>query len=571
MVTNDSVGNTGRGTPEELLICLREHVDNARLDSAEALLHQGAAESIEEYLNDNPERIDAVFIYAGVMFRVGRVEEAFHWYRDILKVEDNFGVYNQLACICQTTGRLTEAVGYLKRAAALKPARLEVKANLAKALFEVGHVSEGIGMYRELVEKDPSNTKYHSSLLFFLHHLPELETEELFSEHLRWASRHDSSCSSIRSHLNSPDPDRKLRIGYLSGDMRRHSAAYFFESLLDGHDRDRYELYGYGNVAWPDHYTSRLAEKFDVYHNIYGIEDAAAAAVIEADKIDILVEMNGHLGDSRVSLLMNRPAPVIVSYLAINTTAVGAVDYRFTDVCENPPGTEKYYTEKLVRLPGCHLCYRPPEFAPCVGPLPLDRNGFITFGSFNNHIKLHPHVIRNWAEILKRCRGSRLVLKFGAGSDKVIKKRFMDQFRVLGVEAGRVNIHGRRKPAEHMAMYNEIDIALDSWPFNGCTTTCEALWMGVPVISMSGENFVSRAALTILNTLDMDFFVANCEKEYIAKAISLAENSESLRIIRNSMRARIASSGLCDASAFALKVEQAYREMWEKWCRTKDK
>ena len=553
------------GQVESVLAELGRAVDASETDKARDILKAGAEAGIEAFLSNHPDRIDQMFDYARIMFRLERVEDACRWYRAVLNTEENFGAYNELGCIYQSQGRLSDAVSCLKKAVELRPHRTEMWANIGKALFEAGETEEGMAWLVRAVEQDPQNAAVHSVFLFCLHHLPELDTEDLFDYHRQWAEVH--ACRPFRTAFeNNPDPERKLRIGYLSADFRRHSAAYFFESLLDGHDRGLYEIYAYGNVAWPDYFTDRIRGKCDRYRNIYGMTDAEADELMVNDGIDILVDLMGHTGENRMTLLARKPAPLIISYLAINTTAVPAVDYRFTDRYLNPPETQQYYTEQFIYLPDCHLCYRPVDFAPGMVSLPALRNGYVTFGSFNNHLKLHPHVLSVWSNILNRCEGARLVLKFGAGNDPFVRNRILGRFKKSGIDSERVTILGRKSPQEHLEMYNEIDIALDTWPFNGCTTTCEALWMGVPVVSMIGEDFVSREGLSILKKIGLDFFAVSEQEEYINRALALASNIDSLAGIRNSMRARIASSGLCYARGFTRGVEQAYREIWRKWC-----
>jgi len=373
------------------------------------------------------------------------------------------------------------------------------------------------------------------------------------------------------SHTNNPDPDRKLRVGYISPDFRRNSVAYFFESLLDGHNRQQVETFGYANVEFEDEFTQRLKEKFDHYRDIYSTDDRTLTELVERDRIDILVDLAGHTGDNRLTAIACKPAPIQVTYLGYpDTTGIKAVDYRLTDNLAEPPDSQKFYTEELVFLPEGFLCYRPPDFAPTVVTLPLDEKGYVTFGSFNNSCKINPMIVELWVEILNACPNSHFMLKLKGGDEPEIKDRYAGYFENAGIDLDRLDIYGWQNPTEHLKLYNQVDIALDTFPYNGTTTTCEALWMGVPVISLVGsEHHISRVGLSILSRVGLEFFAATEPSEYVSKAVALAENQQSLRHIRSSMRARIAASGLCHAKAFAGQVETAYRKMWHRWCQTR--
>jgi predicted O-linked N-acetylglucosamine transferase (SPINDLY family) len=346
--------------------------------------------------------------------------------------------------------------------------------------------------------------------------------------------------------------------------------AYFFEPILDGHDRQDVEVYGYGNVEFPDEITERLIEKFDCYRDIRSLDDQAAAELVERDRIDILVDLAGHVGDNRLLVMARKPAPIQLTYLGYpDTTGLTAIDYRLTDVLADPPdsGAQRFYTEELAFLPDGFLCYRPPDFASALSPLPAADADLLTFGSFNNGSKINPPLIRMWADLLRANPNSRLLLKLKGGDDPLIAANYLERFEETGLNCDRVDIIGWKTPEEHLKAYAQVDIALDTYPYNGTTTTCEALWMGVPVISLVGECHASRVGLSILTRLGLEFFAASTPQEYIAKATALATNLPALARIRRTMRARIAASGLCHAKGFARQIEAAYRRMWYRWCR----
>jgi len=441
--------------------------------------------------------------------------------------------------------------------------------NFAKHLVMTGETQQLLDLMPKMIEVRPWDAKLHSHLLFILHHLPDLAPQMILQEHKRWARIHTPASHPRTSHSNIPEPNRKLRIGYISPDFRTHPVAFFFESVLDGHDGEKVETYGYGNVADPDCVTQRLKHKFDHYRNIYGLDDAEAIHLIEQDKIDILVDLAGHTNNHRLGVLSYKPAPVQVTYLGYpGTTGVTAVDYRLSDNLTNPPESHKFYTEELLCLGEVFTCYRPPESAPAVTPLPADEKGYITFGSFKNNCKINPQLIALWAEVLKATENSQLLLRFERGDDEAIQSHYHRQFERFGIAGDRVRISGWRPFDEHLQFYGQVDIALDTWPFNGHTTTCHALWMGVPVISLVGQSHASRIGLSILNSIAMEFFAASNPGEYVAKAAALAQNRQSLAKIRATMRQRMAATTLCNPKKFTEELELLFRKIWRRWCDT---
>lgn len=431
-----------------------------------------------------------------------------------------------------------------------------------------GRKDEGIEMLRKAPEMAPDDPNIHSTFLFRLHHMPNLDVQMLYEEHRRWARTHAPVRLAKSSHANIPEPDRKIRVGYISPDFRTHPVAYFFEPLLQEHDRTRVEVYGYSNTGRPDHVTRRLEHKFDGYRNIRNLCDKDVVSLIEQDGIDILVDLAGHTPGNSLTVMAYRPAPVAVTYLGYpDTTGMEQIDCRLTDSLADPSSSQSFYVEKLVHLSDGFLCYRPPDFAPPTGPLPALRNGFVTFGSFNNNSKINPETISLWAQVLNSNGGSRLLLKSRAGDDQGVRENYYRQFEQLGIPRDRIEMHGQKPAAEYMQLYNSVDIAFDTYPYNGTTTTCDAMWMGAPVISMIGKPHASRVGLSILTQVGLEFFAASTRSEFVARASALAQNLEALIDIRFSMRPRMTESTLCNAKAFAHSVEKAYRRVWRKWCR----
>jgi len=554
------------GVLPKSLIEANEAAATGRIEEATRLLNDKVEQAVLEIIAQDPLRTD-IMLVLGMLFKQTRqMHKAKDLFEKILQQEPHPLVYNELAYICRCMGHLSDAIQYQTKAVEADPSNAELLANLARMLIAAGNAEEGINLFRKAVEMEPANAAMHSNFLFNLHYLPNLDPQMLFAEHERWGRIHAPASLAKLSHSNVPDPDRRLRIGYISPDFCSHPVAYFFEPLLDGHDHNAVEVFGYGNVRMPSTVTERLKRKFDHYRNIRGLDDNAVVNMIQRDKIDILVELSGHTTDNRLLMMAHKPAPIQVTYLGSpDTTGMEAIDYRFTDAKANPPESQKFNSEELVFLPDGFLCYKPSDSAPPVTALPASRNVFITFGSFNSRSEIHPHIIELWASILRANRDSRILLKFGVSTDSRMNRHYFSQFERRGISSSRVAICGWKLLDEHFGMYGQVDIALDTYPCNGFTTTCEALWMGVPVISQVGQCHASRIGLSILNTVGLDFLAAFTPDEYVAKATALAANPQALAQLRSSMRQLMKDSALCDAKRFARKAEAAYRKMWHRW------
>jgi len=553
----------------QFLVEANTAITTGQIERARELVNDEGIEEVCQIIQKDLSRTDIMLMLAVLLHRTGQVDKAENWFKRILEVEPNALVYNELAVMFGNTGRLSEAVKHLRKAVELEPEVLAFKVNLAKKLRTIGQVQEGIELLRKAVEREPDNPVFHSNLLLYLHYLSEIDCQNLFEEHTRWGRLHAPMSLAKTAHDNTPDPDRRLRIGYISPDFYGHAITSFFEPLLDGHHHEDFEVYGYGNVERPDDVTERLKGKFDHYRNIFGLEDEKTAKLIEADKIDILIDLAGHTGGNRLLVLAYKPAPVQVTYLGCaDTTGMKQVDYRLTDKWGDSPQSQKFYTEELIYLPEGFLCYRPAYHTSGISDLPANQNGYITFGSFNNNCKINPFIMGLWAKILTSNENSHLLLKFKAGGDQEVREHYYQQFELLGIPRARVEIHGWKRRVEYLELYRNMDIALDTYPYNGHTTTCEAMWMGVPTISLVGKHFASRVGLSILSCAGLEFFAASSPDEYITKATALAKNPQALATIRATMRQRMAASILGDAKRFAGSVERAYRQMWYRWCRS---
>jgi predicted O-linked N-acetylglucosamine transferase (SPINDLY family) len=497
----------------------------------------------------------------------GAADEAIAAYRQAIELEPNFvrALYN-LGAALQDCGQLEEAIGFYTKALALKEDFAEVHGNLGNALKDMGRIDDALSSYRRALSLK-SETKAAHNLLFGLHFHPDWGPREILEEHLRWNRVYAEPLSrSIRPHESDLSPDRRLRIGFVSPDFTVHPVGRFMVPLLSNLDRQAVEVLCYSDVRRPDEMTERIKAQVDVWRSILFVPDEQTAEMIRADRIDILFDLTMHADGSRLLMFARKPAPVQATYLAYcSTTGLSAMDYRLSDPYLDPLGTdESVYTEQTVRLPSTYWCYMAPDETSEVGPLPALQNGQITFGCLNNFGKVSEPTLRAWCAVLRRAPSARLTVFAREGPHR---KRAIDLVAGEGIDSVRFVFVGAVPTPQYFRRYLEIDIALDPFPFGGGTTTCDALWMGVPVVSLAGRTAVSRAGLSILSNLGLPELVARDVDEYVRMATELAADLPRLADLRSSLRSRMQVSPLMDAKTFARGFEDACRRMWREHCR----
>lgn len=533
-----------------------------RLDDAVAAYRRAI-----ELRPDYPEALTNLGI---ALKQLGRLEDAHAACQRAAALKpDDATVLVNLGSVLQAQGRLDEAEACYARAVALDGTSQTARENLSNAIACQGRMAEAEQLQHAVVAAAPDAVLAHSNLLFCLNYRADVSADYVFERHREWGMRHAEGLARGAGHANVRDPHRRLRIGYVSPDFRTHSVARFFEPLLARHDRAAFEITGYAEIKQGDAVTDRIRAGMDRWRPTLGLSDDELAARIREDAIDILVDLAGHTSGNRLLTFARKPAPVQVSWLGYaNTTGVAAIDYRFSDAeCEPPGDADKRSCERIWRLPHGFHCFGAPTDAPAVVPPPMVAAGAVTFGSFNNFLKLAPETIRLWARLLNAVPGARLLLKSNFVFDAAAHRRHLERFAAAGIDPARITMLPYiADDRGHLAAYGRIDIALDPFPYNGTTTTCEALWMGVPVVTLRGDRHAARVGASLLTHVGLAELIAEDEDAVIRIASDLAAAPERLAALRAGLRVRVAESPLCDSAGFARDVEDAFGAMWRAWC-----
>jgi protein O-GlcNAc transferase len=521
----------------------------------------------QQVLIQNPDFAQAHNNLANVLKDMGRVDDAIACYQRALTIDPNYAdARSNLASVLHAQGTLDEAVVCFEQTIAMCPDFVSSHINLGNLFKDQGRLDEAIASYRRALELRPDNAVAHSNLAYALHFHPGSDANEIFQEHVRWNDRH---ARHLRTACMFGDidrsPDRRLRIGYVSPDFREHVVAWNLLPLLNQHDHEKFEVIAYADLIRPDAMTDRIRAMTDGWRDIRGKSDEQVADLVHTDRVDILIDLASHMKRNRLLVFARKPAPVQVTYLAYcSTTGLEAMDYRLSDPYMDPADSDlSCYSERTVRLPETYWCYRPGGPTPEVSLPPSLANGFITFGCLNNFAKVSGDALELWADVLSAVPGSRLLLSTGVGSHR---KAVIDRFARRGISADRLELIGWQPWERYVQQLSSVDIALDPFPYNGGITSCDALWMGVPVVSLSGRTAVGRAGRSILSNIGLREMVADTPEGYIQIAVGLANDQPRLRELRATLRQRMEQSPLMDAPRFARDVEAAYRQMWKNWC-----
>lgn len=535
-----------------------------------AALHVGrldeAATAFDQATTINPQFAEAWFNLAIVHERMGKLKESLKYAERAREIKPQWpGAHNMIALLQLQLGDHALAQESFDRALALDPNFVPSLAGLGNVYTDRGDHDKALQYIRRSLEIHPHDFNAHSVLMMSMLSSEASTPEAIFEAHQRFGRMFGKS---FEPHENDPNPDRRVRIGYVSPDLRAHSVSFFLMALFAHHDHATFEIVAYDDANRPDSITQLLRGWTDRWHRVVGMSNDRLAELIREHQIDVLVDLAGHTSNNRLMVFAAKPAPIQVSYLGYPaTTGLSAMDYRFTDAYADPPGmTEGHHTEELVRLPNSFLAYSPPE-TPEVQPLPALTNGYVTFTSFNNSTKIHRGVLALWIRVLQAVPNSRLIVKANALADKQLCENIRTQFAAGGIGADRLTLLPKTPTLhEHMSVYHQCDIALDTFPYNGTTTTCEALWMGVPTVTLAGKTHVARVGVSINTNVGLSDWIADDEAQYVAIAAKMAADLPKLAELRSTMRQRMIDSPLMKHVELTRNIESSYRQMWKRWC-----
>ena len=509
---------------------------------------------------------------AGVYLAQKRMDEAIAIYRKALSLDPHSIVtLANLGIALEINGFLDEAVVCHQRALEENPNHTQELRNLANARANQRRYAEAFECFDRLLSLDPANPEFLSDRLFHLHYLEEFDAAALLREHRKWNERHAGPLACfIPAHYRKVCSERRLRIGYVSPDFRQHVAGRNFLPLLREHDREHFEIFCYSNVEKPDACTEEIRQLADHWRAIFGVSDEHAAAMVASDQIDILVDLAVHTARNRLLLFARKPAPIQVTYLGYcSTTGMDAMDYRLSDFYLDPPDADlSGYSEKTIRLAHSYWSYQPMGPVPDVAASPAAGCGKITFGSLNKFAKVSEAALDLWLQIIAGVPGSELIFYAQEGS---CREEVRQKFERKGISRARLHFVKMQSWEQYIQTWSRIDIALDSFPFGGGITTCDALWMGVPVVTLSGQTAVGRGGRSILSNIGLPEFIAETPEQYVKIAVSLAGDAARLGELRSTLRDRMEHSPVRNPKGHARDVEAAYQEMWRRWCNHEKK
>lgn len=521
--------------------------------------HAKAAACYQAALKRRPDYAEARANLGLVMLESGELETALESFEAVLAANpDDAAAWSHKAATLTAMGRYLDAEAGHRNAIVADPGRAESHNNYAILLNALGRTDEARASYTRAIAYAPDDAGIHSNFLMGLCYDRTIDAAGMVAAHRAWAQRHAPVGETAAFDLPADGP---LRVGYVSPDFHEHSVAYFLESVFQHHDPARIALHAYSDAVTADAMTARLRGAATMWRDTRELSDSALLETIRDDGIQVLVDLAGHTGHNRLGVFARRAAPIQVTWLGYGaTTGLPQMDYRLSDRWTDPEGVaEPWWCEKLLRLPGGFLCYAPPD---C--PLPMGRDGPVTFGSFNNLSKMNPAVIELWARVMNAVPGSRLLLKAKQLADLAVGEQLRDAFAGFGIEPARIEFAGRTASRDdHLALYGRVDVALDTFPYNGATTSCEALWMGTPVVTLAGERSTARYGASLLANASFGEWIAETSDEFVAIASRLTQSRPS----RGELRARLEASPLTDGRRMAGELEDVYEALWRNWVR----
>ncbi len=578
---------SAQGRPDEAVACYRRAIeiqpDLAEVHSnlGNTLRRQGkfdeAIASFRRALELRPAYADAHNNLGTAMSELGKLDEAVACYRRALELEpDHAETHNNLGVAFKERGDLDNAVACYRRALELTPDAPHVHSNLAIAFREQGKLDEAVASCRRALELKPDSAGTHSNLLLTLQYRDGMTLAGLAAAHREYDQTYARPLrkewrphENVHDRAQSVGGSRRLRVGFVSPDFGRHPVGHFAVRCLENLDPGLCETVCYSDRITQDDLTARFRAAAALWRDVVGLSDERLAEQIRSDRIDILFDLMGHTGVSRLLVFARKPAPIQIAWIGYEgTTGLEAMDYILANRYTIRAGMESFYRERVLRMPDGYVCFDPPAIAPEPGPLPAIQNGYVRFGSFNNPAKITPRVFEVWAKVLERVPQSRLMLKYRGLGDASVRERYLGRFAALGIDPTRIELTLPGDYAEYLAAYRVVDIGLDPFPFGGGVTTCDALWMRVPVVVCPGETFASRHGLSHLANVGLTETVARDLNEYVEIAAGLAGDLPRLAAIRAGLRERMAASPLCDGKRFAENLMKVLRDVWRAWCET---
>ncbi len=514
-----------------------------------------------------PGYTDALINLGNVHRELGEFAAAASAYEmALLANPDSVVAMNNAGCLLRTLGRFEEAEDLLRRGLQSNPRHSVLCDSLGSVLKDVGELDAAIACFRKSLEFEPNNAATHSNLAYALS-FQALQPQPVLDECLRWGRRFGSPVrTGARDRLGDPTA-RRLRIGYVSADFRDHCQSLFTVPLLGQHDHEAFEIFCYASVPRPDDHTRRIAAYADVWRDVHALDDEALAAVIRGDGIDILIDLTMHMANGRPLTFARKPAPVQIAWLAYpGTTGSEAMDYRISDPRLDPPDFDGHYSERTLRLPDSFWCYDPLTTQPDVNALPAIERGRMMLGCLNNPCKLTDATLRLWGGVMRAIPGAQLLLLAPAGRHRL---RLSSRLAAQGIAAERVSFVPYRNRAEYLRSYHDIDLGLDTFPYNGHTTSLDSLWMGVPTVSRVGQTCVGRGGLSQLYQLGLSELAAETDQAFVDTAVALSQDLPRLAALRQALRPRLERSPLMDAQRFARNMEALYRRVWDEYRASK--
>ena len=543
----------------------------ARCQRAMGLPHE-ALESLGNFVKNQPSNANAHELLGELAAVVKGFAAAEPHFRKATDIDPQFAIAwsNLGLSLLEKTDHISEGMECLDKALQLDPFLVAASSARALGLQRLYKTEESLDLHNSILWMEPQNARVLSARNMLLNYLPSQDRQSVFEAHKEFENLFREVAFQV--FFNPQEPDKKLRVGFISPDLRHHSVAFFLKPLLENLDPSRVQTILYHCHHSEDATSAKLQMLASKWTNLNGVEDDAAAALIQRDAPDILIDLAGHSAMNRLPLLARGLAPVQISYLGYpNTTGVPAITHRLVDEITDPSGdADAFATEKLTRFSPCAWAYEAPSDAPA--PALPDVASPITFGSFNNFLKVTDDTLRVWSRLLAALPGSRLLIKSPYLEDADVRKSVLERLTSAGISDDRVEIMGFfDSPLDHLATYNRVDVALDTFPYNGTTTTCEALWMGVPVVSLIGDRHAARVGLSLLSAIGHAEWAAENEDAYIEKAVTLAQDRTLRSQLRESLRTEVAASILCDSKAQAHHFENALRQIWLDWCTRDEK